>query len=134
MIVKERENRDQLEVFSIEEFVPADYLFRKIDSAIDFSHIYDIVKDLHCENNARPSIYPVVIFKMVLIHHIYGLSSLRRTVEELTKSETITARNLLMDLNSPRKRKIRNLQPTLKAECFTRENIKMFCVYSSNRL
>ena len=45
VIVKGRENRDQLEVFSIEEFVPADHLLRKIDSAVDFSHIYDIVKD-----------------------------------------------------------------------------------------
>ena len=29
MIVKGRENRDQLEVFSIEEFVPTDHLLRK---------------------------------------------------------------------------------------------------------
>ena len=38
VIVKGRENRDQLEVFSIEEFVPAEHLLRKIDSAVDFSH------------------------------------------------------------------------------------------------
>ena len=83
MIVKGRENRDQLEVFSIEEFVPTDHLLRKIDSAVDFSHIYDIVEDLYCADNGRPSIDPVVIFKMVLIQHLYGLPSLRRTVEEI---------------------------------------------------
>ena len=33
VIVKGRENRDQLEIFSIEGFVPADHLLRKIDSA-----------------------------------------------------------------------------------------------------
>lgn len=83
VIVKGRENRDQLEIFSIEGFVPADHLLRKIDSAVDFNHIYDIVEDLYCADNGRPSIDPVVIFKMVLIQHLYGLPSLRRTVEEI---------------------------------------------------
>ena len=55
-IVKGRENRDQLEIFRIEEFVPADHLLRKIDSAVDFSQIYDIVEDLFCADNGRPSI------------------------------------------------------------------------------
>ena len=67
VIVRGKENRDQLEVFSIEEFVPADNLLRKIDSAVDFSHIYDIVKDLYCAGNGRPSVDPAVILKMVLI-------------------------------------------------------------------
>ena len=83
VIVKGRENRDQLEIFSIEGFVPADHLLRKIDSAVDFSHIYDIVEDLYCADNGRPSIDPVVIFKTVLIQHLYGLPSLRRTVEDI---------------------------------------------------
>lgn len=34
-------------------------------------------------DNDRPSIGPVVIFKMVLIQHLCGLPSLRRTVEEI---------------------------------------------------
>lgn len=46
MIVKEREKRDQVEIFSVEEFVPKDHLLRKIDSAVDFTRIYDIVEDL----------------------------------------------------------------------------------------
>ena len=83
VIVKGRENSDQLEVFSIEEFVPSEHLLRKIDSAVDFSHIYEIVEDLYCADNGRLSIDPVVIFKMVLIQHLYGLPSLRRTVEEI---------------------------------------------------
>ena len=39
VIVKEREIRNQIEMFSIEEFVSAEHLLRKIDSAIDFTHI-----------------------------------------------------------------------------------------------
>ena len=83
VIVKQRENREQVEIFSIEEFVPKDHLLRKIDSAIDFTHIYDIVEELYCAENGRPSIDPVVIFKMALIQHLYGIPSLRRTVEEI---------------------------------------------------
>ena len=83
MIVKDRIHRDQLEMFSIEEFVPADHLLRKIDMAVDFIHIYDLVEDLYCKDNGRPSVDPVVLFKMVLIQHIYGIPSLRRTVEEI---------------------------------------------------
>lgn len=60
--------------------MPADHLLRKIDRVVDFSRIYDIVEDLYCADNGRPSIDPVVIFKMVLIQHLYGLASLRRTV------------------------------------------------------
>ena len=83
MIVKGKRNREQVEIFSIEEFVPADHLLRKIDSAVDFTHIYGIVEDMYCSDNGRPSIDPVVIFKMVLIQHLYGIPSLRRTVEEI---------------------------------------------------
>lgn len=50
-----------MEIFSIEKFVPSDHLLRKIDNAVDFTHIYDIVKDLYCSDNGRPSIDPVVI-------------------------------------------------------------------------
>ena len=44
VIVKGRENRSQMEFFSIEEFVPADHLLRKIDSAVDFDHIYNLTQ------------------------------------------------------------------------------------------
>ena len=83
MIVKQRENRSQMEIFSIEDFVPQEHLLRKIDRAIDFTYIYEIVEDLYSADNGKPSIDPVVIYKMVLIQHLYGLPSLRRTVEEI---------------------------------------------------
>ena len=47
MIVKDRIHRDQLEMFSIEDFVPEAHLLRKIDSTVDFIHIYDLVEDLY---------------------------------------------------------------------------------------
>ena len=38
----------------MEEMVPKDSLFRKIDKYIDFTFIYDEVKDLYCESNGSP--------------------------------------------------------------------------------
>lgn len=83
MLRQEQENRSQMEFFCVEEFVPHDHLLRKIDSVVDFSYIYEIVEDLYSADNGRPSCDPVVLFKMVLIQHLYGIPSLRRTVEEI---------------------------------------------------
>ena len=66
--------------------MPQDHLLRKIDRAVDFNRLYEMVEPLYCEDNGRPSIDPVVLFKMVLIQHLYGLPSLRRTAEEIRGS------------------------------------------------
>ena len=54
MLVKNAENREQLEFVSLENMVPQDHLLRKIDTAIDFKKIYEFVEDLYCEDNGRP--------------------------------------------------------------------------------
>ena len=68
---------------TMEEIVPQDSLFRKIDKYIDFTFIYDKVKDLYCENNGRPGIDPVVLFKMVFIQALDGLKSMRQTCKKI---------------------------------------------------
>lgn len=75
--------RDILEVMCTDMLVPKDHLLRKIDGAVDFSRIYDIVGQLYCKDNGRPSVDPVVLFKMVLIQHLYGIRSLRQTVSDI---------------------------------------------------
>ena len=68
---------------TMEELVPKDSIFRKIDSYIDFTFIYDEVKDLYCENNGRPSIDPIVLFKLVFIQAIDGIKSMRQTCKKI---------------------------------------------------
>ena len=68
---------------SLEGLVSQDHLLRKIDCAVDFTHIYDFVEDLYCTDNGRPSVDPVILFMMVLVQPLYGIPSLRRTVEEI---------------------------------------------------
>ena len=67
-------NRDSVEMVNIDMLVPKDHLLRRIDAAIDFTKIYEFVKDLYSEDTGRPSVDPVVLFKIVLIQHIYGIT------------------------------------------------------------
>ena len=83
MMVRGKMDRGVFEMVEIGSLVPQDHLLRKIDAAVDFNRLYDMVEPLYCEDDGRPSIDPVVLFKMVLIQHLYGLSSLRRTAEEV---------------------------------------------------
>ena len=61
---------------TMEEIVPENSLFRKIDKYIDFTFIYDKIKSLYCENNGRPSIDPVVLFMIVFMKN--GMSILEK--------------------------------------------------------
>ena len=83
MLERGKMDRDVVEIVGIDSLVPKDHLLRKIDQAVDFNRLYKMVEPLYCEDNGRPSIDPVVLFKMVLIQHLYGLPSLRRTAEEV---------------------------------------------------
>ena len=42
-----------------------------------------MVEDLHCHDNGRPSIDPVVLFKIILIKYIFGIRSIRQTIKEI---------------------------------------------------
>jgi len=77
------EGRYQVTFFALEDLVPQDHLLRKIDQAIDFSFIYDLVQDKYSPNTGRPSIDPVVLIKIVLIQYLFGIRSMRQTIKEI---------------------------------------------------
>lgn len=52
--------RNNMQLVDLEVLVPQDHLLRKIDKVVDFSHIYDLVEHLYCEDNGRPAVDPVV--------------------------------------------------------------------------
>ena len=83
MLERGKRDRDLVEFVVIDQLVPAEHLLRKIDAAVDFDRIYEMVDILYSEDNGRPSVDPVVLFKVVLIQHLYGLPSLRRTADEI---------------------------------------------------
>ena len=79
---KDRISIKQVEFICIDELVPEDHLLRAVEDSIDFSFIYDEVKDLYSETHGRPSIDPVVLIKLLLLQALYGIRSMRQTVKE----------------------------------------------------
>lgn len=66
---------------TLEELVPKEHLVRKLDNCIDFRFIEELVSNLY-RIGGRPSIPPVVLFKLIFINIIFGINSMRRTCEE----------------------------------------------------
>ena len=84
MLHKNDENRvNQVQMVSIDSLVPKNHLLRKIDETIDFSFIYDLIEDKYCLDNGRPSIDPIVLFKIIFLKYIFGIKSMRQTIREI---------------------------------------------------
>jgi transposase len=84
MLTKRNDNnRNQIVMSSIEDLVPEEHLLRKIDNAINFDFIYEMVEDLYSNETGRPSIDPVVLIKIILIQYIYGIASMRQTIRDI---------------------------------------------------
>ena len=66
---------------TIEELVPKEHLVRKLENCIDLTFIEEKVKDLYSPFG-RPSIPPMVLFKLILINIIFGIKTMRKTCEE----------------------------------------------------
>lgn len=75
--------RKKVSVIDIEALVPKFHLLRKIDRSVDWSKVYEICEKYYSKDRGRPSIDPVVLVKMVLIQHLYGIRSLRQTAAEI---------------------------------------------------
>jgi transposase len=80
---KEEDKSKDLQVLCLDDLVPKEHRVRKIAKAIDFSFIYDLVKDKYCEDNGRPSTDPVVLVKIILLQYMYGIRSMRQTIKEI---------------------------------------------------
>lgn len=83
MLTDKNQTQSTYEFVCIEELVPEDHLLRKIDKYIDFSFIKEKVRPYYCEDNGRPSIDPVVLFKMILLGYLYGIRSERQLEQEI---------------------------------------------------
>jgi len=68
---------------SLDRLVPEDHLLRLISNAVDFSFIRSLCRPFY-SHTGRPSVDPVVLFKMLLIGYLYGVTSERRLARELS--------------------------------------------------
>ena len=83
MLKKPEMQQEELELVWIAALVPEQHLLRKVDAAVDFSFIRDRVKHLYCEDNGRPALDPVVLFKLLLLGYLYGVRSERQLMREV---------------------------------------------------
>ena len=68
---------------SLDRLVPEDHLLRRLAEAVDFSFVRALCRPFY-SHTGQPSVDPVVIFKMLLIGYLYGVSSERRLARELS--------------------------------------------------
>lgn len=78
-----KDTQNQMEFVSIENLIPQDHLLRKVDQYIDFTFILEKVRPYYSEDNGRPSLDPLVLFKMMFIGYFYGIRSERQLEKEI---------------------------------------------------
>ena len=74
-----KDNRKEVVITDVEGIVPKDHLVRKIERVMDYDWIYERLEPYYCADQGRPGTDPVVLIKMVLIQHLFGIPSLRHT-------------------------------------------------------
>jgi transposase len=65
---------------SLEELVPQDNFYRHLEEELDLSFVRDLVRPLYA-SGGRPSVDPVVFFKLQLVMFFEGIRSERRLME-----------------------------------------------------
>ena len=78
-----KDARHELIIVDLEALVPKEHLLRKIEKVMDYEWLYERLDPYYCHDNGRPGTDPVVLVKMVLIQHLFGIPSLRQTYREI---------------------------------------------------
>lgn len=81
MMTRQEYRNDCIILKTIEEIVPEEHMVRKLDAAIDLKFIEDEVESLYSAFG-KPSIPPMVLFKLLIINYMFGINSMRKTCEE----------------------------------------------------
>lgn len=63
------------------QLVPKDHLLRKIDAAVDFGFVYELVEDSYCKYYGRPANEPELLFRLLFLQILYNLSD-ERMIQE----------------------------------------------------
>jgi hypothetical protein len=66
---------------NLEDLVPTDHFYRHLERTLDLSFVREVVRDAYADIG-RPSIDPVIFFKLQLVMFSEGTSSERRLMED----------------------------------------------------
>lgn len=78
-----KDARRDVVITDIDALVPKDHLLRKIEKVMDYDWLYERLEPYYRHDVGRPGTDPVVLVKMVLLQHIYGIPSLRQTYQRI---------------------------------------------------
>jgi transposase len=67
---------------NLEQLVPQGHILRRFDSAISLGFLYEQTRPYY-SHTGQSSVDPVVLFKMMLLGYLYGISSERRLAAEI---------------------------------------------------
>ena len=67
---------------SLDRLVPQDHVLRRIAAAVGFSFVRPLCRPFY-SYTGQPSVDPVVIFKLLLLGYLYGITSERRLAQEV---------------------------------------------------
>jgi len=76
-------NEAHIVTVDLQAVIPPNHLVRRVAKVADFSFIYELTQERYCEDNGRPSVDPVLFFRMQLIGYLFGITSDRRLCEEV---------------------------------------------------
>ena len=76
---------------TLEELVPADHFYRHLERSLDLNFVRDLVGTRYA-NRGRPSIDPVVFFKLQVVMFFEGLRSERQLMRVV--SDRLSLRSL----------------------------------------
>jgi len=67
---------------SLDNLVPADYILRRFESLLSLEFLYEETR-VYYSHTGQPSVDPVVLFKMMLLGYLFGISSERKLAGEI---------------------------------------------------
>jgi transposase len=79
-----RTKYQQLSFYStLYEKIPESHLLKRIEEAVDFSFINELLEDSYCKNFGRPAKEPEMMMKLLFLQYIYTLSDVK-VIDEAT--------------------------------------------------
>ena len=81
LMLKVKERSFKTCLVSLDNLVPKDNFYRQVEAKLDLSFVRELVQECYSSHMGRPSIDPVVFFKLQLIMFFEGIRSERQLME-----------------------------------------------------
>ena len=83
--VKGQESTLQVAVVCLDELVPEDCRYRKLDRLVDWSFVREAASPYYTDDVGRPSIDPIVLIKLLVAAALEGIGSTREAIAAAEK-------------------------------------------------